>query len=99
PPRPPACIFLSDYIRAGLMQGLPILGFSIPGDIPLPPVGVQPFAEMRRPPLTMLAPPFEQMGELATRTVLKMVEGGEGQPAALPPVLVSRQSVREIKGE
>jgi len=98
-PRPTAIIAFSDYNAAGLMQGLTDLGVSIPGDISILAVGDQPFARMLRPPLTMLAPPFEQMGELATRTVLKMVEGGEGQSAALPPVLVSRQSVREIKGE
>jgi DNA-binding LacI/PurR family transcriptional regulator len=96
-PRPTALIAFSDYTAAGLIAGLADAGVSVPADISILGVGEQTFDRMLRPALSTLSPPCEKMGELATQTLLKMIAGGEGESAALPPVLIMRDSVRELK--
>jgi LacI family transcriptional regulator len=95
-PRPTALICFSDYTAAGMIAGLSDAGVTIPGQVSVLGVGEQPFDRMLRPALSTLAPPFEKMGELATQTLLKMIDGGEGQSAALPPALIMRDSLREL---
>jgi LacI family transcriptional regulator len=94
--RPTAVVAFSDYSGAGLIAGLTDAGVNVPGDVSVIAVGEQPFARMLRPALSTLAPPFERMGELATQTILSMIDGNEGVSVALPAAIVMRSSVREI---
>jgi LacI family transcriptional regulator len=98
-PRPTAVVTFSDYNAAGIMCGLLDAGVGVPEEISVLGAGEQPFAKMLRPSLTTLAPQFEAMAELATMTLLRMIEGGEPQSAALAPKLVPRQSLRAIKDD
>ncbi|MEA2711083.1 MAG: LacI family transcriptional regulator [Phycisphaerales bacterium] len=96
--RPTAAITFSDFTAAGLVAGLLDAGIKVPDQVSVLGVGDQPFARMLRPALSTLAPPFERMGELATQTLLKMIDGGgAGESAAIPPSLVMRDTVRAIE--
>jgi LacI family transcriptional regulator len=102
PAAPTAVITFSDHTAAGIMRGLADAGVKVPEQVSVLGVGGQPFARMLRPSLTTLAPQFEAMAELATRTLLRMIEGGgeaSAQSAALPPVLEPGQSLRAIKDD
>ena len=65
----------------------------VPEQVSIIGFGDAPFARMLRPALSTLAPAYEQMGEVATRTLLAMIDGKPGESAAIPPALVARQSV------
>lgn len=94
---PTAVVAFSDYLAAGLMTGLSQAGVAIPGDISIVAVGEQPFDKMLHPPLTTISPPFEEMAELATTTLLKLIDGEECPPTALLPAKrVERASVAAI---
>jgi LacI family transcriptional regulator len=95
--RPSAVIAFSNYGAAGLMAGLADAGLSVPRDISVLAVGEQPFDRMLRPALSTLSPQFEKMGEIATRTLLSMIEGGEARSTTLAPTLTMRDSVIERK--
>jgi DNA-binding LacI/PurR family transcriptional regulator len=98
-PRPTAVIAFSEYAAAGLMVGLAEQGVRVPEDISIVAGGEQPFARMLRPALTTLAAPYEQMGEVATRMLLDMIDGGGTEPVAsvsLEASLIMRDSVREL---
>ena len=91
-PLPTAIVTYSDYEAAGLLAGFTEAGVRVPEQVSLLGYGDHPFGRMARPAISTLAPAYEQMGELATRTLLKMIEGEPGESAALPPTLVTRQS-------
>jgi DNA-binding LacI/PurR family transcriptional regulator len=95
-PRPTAVICFADYGAAGLIAGFREAGVSVPGDISVLGNGDQPFGRMLCPALSTLAPAFDRLGELATQTLLKMIDGLPGQSATLPPSLLMRDSVRAI---
>lgn len=96
PARPTAVVAFSDHSGAGLMAGLADAGVSVPREVCVIAFGDRPFARMLRPALTTLAPPLERMGELATETVLAMIDGKEAASTALPAKLAMRQSVRSL---
>ena len=95
--RPTAIIAFSDFTAAGLIAGLADAGIALPQQMSIIAVGDQPFGRMLRPALTTLSPQFERMGELATQTLLKMIDGGEGASAAVLPSLVMRDSIAELR--
>jgi len=95
-PMPTAVIAFADYTAAGLIAALREAGVRVPHDVSVLGIGEQPFARMLRPALSTLAPPFDQLGELATHTLLKMIDGGDGESATMPPALVMRDTVRAI---
>jgi LacI family transcriptional regulator len=95
-PRPTAVIAFSDFTAAGVTKGLIGANARVPDDFSVLGVGDHRFARMLHPALTTLAPQFERMGALAAQTLLKMIDGGEGESAALPPALLMRATVRSI---
>lgn len=95
-PRPTAIIAFSDYVGAGLIAGLTDAKVGVPDDISILSFGEQPFTRMLRPPLSTLSPLFEKIAEVATHTLLKMIEGKPGVSQSLLPALSMRASVREI---
>jgi LacI family transcriptional regulator len=96
-PRPTAITCYADFMAAGIESGLSDLGVKVPQDISIIGYGDQPFGKMLRPQISTLAPLYERMGEFATQQLLSMIEVGEGQSLALPPKLVMRQSVRDLR--
>ena len=96
-PRPTAVITFTDYTAAGLVSGLFDLGLRVPDDISVLAVGEQPFDRMLRPALSTLAPQFDKIGEVATQTLLQMIDGKPGESTAVAPSLIMRDSVRELK--
>jgi DNA-binding LacI/PurR family transcriptional regulator len=53
---------------------------------------------MLRPSLSTLASPYEQMGEVATKMLLQMIEGNaDVESVALTASLNLRDSVHELK--
>ena len=96
-PRPTAVIGFSEYAAAGVMAGLAEQGLRVPQEVSVVGGGEQPFARMIRPALTTMASPYEKMGEVATETLLKLIEGGEGASVSLLPSLNMRDSTRELK--
>ena len=95
--RPTAIIAFSDFTAAGLIAGLGDAGLAVPQQVSILAIGDQPFGRMLRPALTTLSPQFERMGELATQTLLTMIDGGEGASAAVLPSLVMRDSIAELR--
>lgn len=95
--RPTAVIAFSDFFAAGLIAGLNDHRLRVPDDMSVLSIGGQPFGRMTRPMLSTLSPAFEKKADIATNMLLRMIEGGEGQSAMVPPALTMRQSVRAIK--
>jgi DNA-binding LacI/PurR family transcriptional regulator len=91
--RPTAITTYSDYTAAGVATGLEDLGLRLPDDMSIIGLGDQTFARMIRPGLTTIAPQYEQIGTVATQMLLKMIDGEEAASVAVPPTLISRQSV------
>src|SRR5689334_2615471 len=89
-PRPTAIIACSDFTAAGVTKGLLNANARVPDDFSVLGVGDHRFARMLHPALTTLAPQFERMGALAAQTLLKMIDGGDGESVALPPALLMR---------
>jgi LacI family transcriptional regulator len=97
-PRPTAVIAFGDFVAIGLLARLSELGINVPGEISVLGIGNLHFGEMVRPTLSTLAPPYDQMGQRATETLLDLIEGREGKSLSLPPKLIMRQSVRSLNG-
>jgi DNA-binding LacI/PurR family transcriptional regulator len=98
--RPTAIITFNDFLAAGLLKGFAESDISVPKDISLLAVGDQPFGRMLSPALTTYTPPFEKMAEVATETLLKLIEGQTDVPpiVALPMTLKERDSVAPPAG-
>lgn len=92
-----AVISFADCLAAGLIAGFRDAGVDVPGQLSVLGVGDQPIARMLCPALSTLAPPFERLGELATQTLLNMIEGRPGESAQLAPSLVERATLRAIE--
>lgn len=94
--RPTAILACSDYIALGVGQAVRQRGLSIPRDLSLVGFDDMAFAELIHPPLTTVRQPVGEMGRLAVRHLLALLDG---QAPAPPPEtrlsvqLVSRQSV------
>lgn len=92
--RPSAILACSDYIAIGVIQAVRAHGLSIPADISLVGFDDMAFAELVDPPLTTVRQPVTEMGRLAVRHLLALLEG-ETPPSEtrLPVNLVLRASV------
>ena len=95
-PKPTAVVAFVDYMAAGLITGLRGEGVSVPEQMSVLGFGDQSFCRMICPALTTLVPQFERLGELATQTLLDMIDGKPGESAMLAPSLIERESIRAI---
>ena len=95
-PLPSAIVCYSDYESAGLLAGLSEAGVRVPDEVSLIGHDDKPFTRMVRPALSTLAPDYQQMGVIATRTLLKMINGEPGESALIPPSILMRESVRDV---
>ncbi len=94
-PDPPTAIFAANDISAfGAMDAIRNRGLTIPDDISIVGFDDIPQAAHVHPSLTTVRQPLEEMGRLATRMLLRMIEDPEykGERIELPTTLVLRES-------
>ena len=86
----------ADVQAYGLISGLDSLGVSIPGHLSIASFDNSAFSAIVRPPLTSVDLPAAEMGRLGAQMLLKLVSGGESNPAnrtvELPTALIVRES-------
>ncbi len=90
-PNPPRAIFAgNDVMAIGASQAAASLGLSIPGDLALVGFDNISWAEHSNPPLTTVRIFKEQMGRMAARRILELIEDQEAVPVE---TVVSTQMV------
>ena len=92
---PPTAIFTgSDYVAAGVLQGLRELALRVPADVSLTSFDDMPFSDLLDPPITTVRQPIEALGRLGVRTLLAQLKGEPTSDVQrLPTQLVERRSV------
>ena len=95
--RPTALICAGDALAAVAIRALAGLGLRVPHDVSV--IGYSDFffATLINPPLTTISQPFEEIGAVATTTLLQRLQAGDKQedpasPILLPTKLVVRAS-------
>lgn len=92
--RPTAIFACSDYIAIGVIKAVRRHGLVIPRDLSLVGFDDMAFAELVDPPLTTVRQPVAEMGRLAVRHLLALLDGQTvSAETRLPVHLVTRQSV------
>jgi LacI family transcriptional regulator len=95
--RPTAVFAANDMIAAGALQHLSVSGVSVPGDISVVGFDNILLSQVVHPPLTTIEQPSAEIGRLACRMIVEMLEGGSGAPAiSLEPTLIERDSVKTL---
>ncbi|MEW6047130.1 MAG: LacI family DNA-binding transcriptional regulator [Bacillota bacterium] len=84
----------NDLMAFGVLHALHEAGLSVPGDTAVMGFDDIPMAQATLPPLTTVAQPMTEMGALAVRMAVNMIEGGEvpAPRVVLETRLVVRQS-------
>lgn len=99
-PSPPTAIFAtSDLITLGVLEAIEEENLSIPNDISLVVFDEVDFGPFLKCPLTTVAQPKENMGELAVKILvdqLKSKQKKETKHIVLKPTLVKRDSVKDV---
>ncbi len=75
-PLPDAWFCSNDLMAFGVLRALHEAGISVPGDTAVMGFDDLPMAQASMPPLTTVAQPMAEMGALAVRMVVAMIEGG-----------------------
>ncbi|MEY9212288.1 substrate-binding domain-containing protein [Thermobifida halotolerans] len=94
-PEPPTAIFAgSDMMARGAYEALFERGLRVPHDVSVVGFDDLPEAAWAAPPLTTVRQPLSEMGQMATRTLLNMVAGGDpgSRRVELATELVERAS-------
>lgn len=94
-PQPPSAVFAaSDQMALGVYEAVRKKGLRVPEDISVVGFDDLPEARWASPPLTTVRQPLAEMGKLAARTVLRMLqgEGVESPRVELSTRLVARES-------
>lgn len=97
PDRPTAVVAANDLMAVGVCRAALEAGLRIPRDLAVVGYDDIPMAELIHPPLTTVAQPTYQMGELAARLLMERLEGRAG-PEPRRVVLEARLVVRESCG-
>lgn len=96
---PPTAVFASNDVMAfGVMDAVRDRGFRIPGDISIVGFDDIPQAASVHPPLTTVRQPLEEMGRVAARSLLALIDDPRrtADRIELPTELVVRQSCRPL---
>lgn len=96
-PRPTAIFCYNDMTAIGTLAALKQHAIHVPNDISLVGYDDIHFARYVDPPLTTIRQPKDEMGQLATRMLLDLVDGRKAENVVLPGELIVRQSTRPIK--
>jgi len=94
-PQPPTAIFASNDVMAfGVMESVRDRGLKIPDDVSIVGFDDIPQSAYVHPPLTTVRQPLEEMGRVAVRTLLAMIENPDysAPRITLPIELIVRQS-------
>lgn len=99
PDRPTAVFVCSDHMAIAAMSALHALGVSIPEEISI--IGISDIEDSKylTPPLTTIAIPQTEIGEIAAETLLGRMRGDSTLPkrVVLPTELVERDSVAYLR--
>ncbi len=96
--RPTAILVGSDHMAIAAMSALHSLGVSIPDEISIIGISNIEDAKYLTPPLTTIAIPQAEIGEIAASVLLQRIQGDTTLPKKIivPTELVERQSVRAL---
>jgi LacI family repressor for deo operon, udp, cdd, tsx, nupC, and nupG len=100
PERPTAVFSANDEMAIGLIHGMRTGGVECPRDISVIGFDDVSFAPFYNPPLTTMRQPREEIGRMATRSLIDLIEGIAGSEplhVVLTSELVVRQSTRDIR--
>jgi len=95
-PDPPSAIFTAgDLIALGALQAIKEAGLNIPNDISLLTFDDPMYTNYFSPPMTAVAQPIEQMGEIAVKLIVNRISGSftSIRKILLDPQLIVRESV------
>ena len=88
--RPTAIFAANDLLAIGALQALRSAGLRVPADVSLVGVNDIPLVGLIDPPLTTMRVPQREMGQLAARMLVALLEG---EPIERPQVLLETQLV------
>ncbi|MCX8013028.1 MAG: LacI family transcriptional regulator [Rectinema sp.] len=91
---PSAIIAMADVIAIGALQALGELGMKVPDDVAIAGFDDIPESVSTNPPLTTVHQPAAEMGILAVRTLVNILEGGSPVSRILPHQLIIRGSTQ-----
>lgn len=98
---PTATFCGNDEMAVGLIHGMRQAGIECPRDISVVGFDDVSFAPYYNPPLTTMRQPREEIGRMATRSLIDIIEGvaGDGEPVhvVLTSELIVRESTRAIR--
>jgi len=98
-PDPPTAIFASNDVMAfGVMEAVRDRGLRIPSDISIVGFDAIPQSALVHPPLTTVRQPLEEMGRMAVRSLLDLIEDPRrsAERVVLPTDLIVRDSCRSL---
>jgi LacI family transcriptional regulator len=88
----------SDEMAMGVISAAYKLGIKIPDDISIIGYDNLPLAEMAIPPLTTVAQPLEEMGEMAASMLFEMMDTGRTvESRIMPHQIIERETVRSVQ--
>jgi LacI family transcriptional regulator len=88
----------SDEMAMGVISAAYKLGIKIPDDISIIGYDNLPLAEMAIPPLTTVAQPLEEMGEMAASMLFEMMDTGRTVESRIMPYqIIERETVRSVQ--
>ncbi|RNI24690.1 LacI family DNA-binding transcriptional regulator [Flexivirga caeni] len=94
-PNPPTALFsANNAMTVGMLRGLRDLGLRVPDDVAVGAFDDFEWADLMSPQLTTVAQPIPQIGSLATKLLLRRIDGYDGptERHAIPPLLQVRDS-------
>ena len=93
-----AVFAVNDEMAIGLYRGLNERGLEVPADLSIVGYDNIDLSEYVNPPLTTIAQPVFEMGQVAFRTLLQRIEQPDApaQKIKLPVELVVRESSRKV---
>lgn len=97
PSRPSALFVADDTMALGAMKAARDLGLSVPADVAVVGFGDGPFSRHAEPPLTTVQVPKRNIGELAARRLMELLEEKSSGPP-LQIVVATELVVRESCG-
>lgn len=95
-----AILTFSNLIALGALRALAEEKLRIPDDISIIAFDDQPYAAYLGTPMTTVAQPFSEMGEVAVKLLFDQIQSPQRQPKGgilLPASLIVRRSVRKIQ--
>lgn len=72
-PRPTALVINNNFLNLGTLKAVNELGLRVPKDIALVGFDDHPWAEVSCPPLTVVRQPVHELGQLAAKMILKLL--------------------------